>query len=131
MEHQFTTAQHCQLRGPMRIHGRAVVSGCCQARRAGRTVVASACAGLAQRGMEMYAMLRSVCVLGLAMVLAGVAAPSHAETVLITGANQGIGLEFARQYAARGWTVIASEIVWVWLPALALLLLAKFTFNRK
>jgi NAD(P)-dependent dehydrogenase (short-subunit alcohol dehydrogenase family) len=29
--------------------------------------------------------------------------------VLITGANQGIGLEFARQYAARGWTVIATH----------------------
>jgi NAD(P)-dependent dehydrogenase (short-subunit alcohol dehydrogenase family) len=26
-------------------------------------------------------------------------------TVLITGANRGIGLEFARQYAAEGWTV--------------------------
>lgn len=29
-------------------------------------------------------------------------------TVLITGANRGIGLEFARNYAARGWTVIAT-----------------------
>src|SRR3954447_26802915 len=29
-------------------------------------------------------------------------------TVLITGANRGIGLEFARQYAADGWTVIAA-----------------------
>lgn len=28
--------------------------------------------------------------------------------VLITGANRGIGLEFARQYAADGWTVIAT-----------------------
>lgn len=29
-------------------------------------------------------------------------------TVLISGANQGLGLEFARQYAADGWQVIAS-----------------------
>lgn len=29
-------------------------------------------------------------------------------TVLVTGANRGIGLELARQYAARGWTVIAT-----------------------
>ena len=35
--------------------------------------------------------------------------PVHAETVLITGSNQGIGFEFARQYAARGWTVIATH----------------------
>jgi len=29
-------------------------------------------------------------------------------TVLITGCSRGIGLEFARQYAAKGWQVIAS-----------------------
>lgn len=29
-------------------------------------------------------------------------------TVLVTGGNRGLGLEFARQYAARGWTVIAT-----------------------
>jgi NAD(P)-dependent dehydrogenase (short-subunit alcohol dehydrogenase family) len=31
----------------------------------------------------------------------------HTGTVLVTGANRGLGLEFARQYAADGWHVIA------------------------
>ena len=30
------------------------------------------------------------------------------HTVLITGANRGLGLEFARQYAAAGWNVIGT-----------------------
>jgi NAD(P)-dependent dehydrogenase (short-subunit alcohol dehydrogenase family) len=34
---------------------------------------------------------------------------SHAATVLITGANSGIGLELAQQYAEKGWTVIATH----------------------
>ena len=29
-------------------------------------------------------------------------------TVLITGANRGLGLEFVRQYAADGWEVVAT-----------------------
>jgi NAD(P)-dependent dehydrogenase (short-subunit alcohol dehydrogenase family) len=32
---------------------------------------------------------------------------NYQHTVLITGANRGIGLEFARQYASDGWQVIA------------------------
>lgn len=32
-----------------------------------------------------------------------------ADTVLITGSNRGIGLEFARQYAAADWRVIATH----------------------
>ena len=38
-----------------------------------------------------------------------VAAAANAETVLITGANSGIGLEFTKQYLARGWAVIATH----------------------
>jgi len=49
----------------------------------------------------------SFALLGVALVVTSERAT--ADTVLITGANQGIGLEFARQYAARGWTVIATH----------------------
>jgi NAD(P)-dependent dehydrogenase (short-subunit alcohol dehydrogenase family) len=35
-------------------------------------------------------------------------AAATAPTVLITGANRGIGLEFAKQYSAKGWRVIAT-----------------------
>ncbi|MBU2678092.1 MAG: SDR family oxidoreductase [Gammaproteobacteria bacterium] len=36
------------------------------------------------------------------------ATATDAPTVLITGANRGLGLEFARQYAADGWKVIGT-----------------------
>ena len=47
----------------------------------------------------------------LVVVVAVVAAPFvvNGETVLITGANSGLGLEFTKQYAAKGWTVIATH----------------------
>lgn len=45
----------------------------------------------------------------IAGMLAALPATAAADTVLITGANSGIGLEFARQYAAKGWTVIATH----------------------
>jgi len=45
----------------------------------------------------------------LACALASAPWPALAETVLITGANSGIGLEFAKEYAAKGWQVIATH----------------------
>ena len=35
--------------------------------------------------------------------------PGRADTVLITGSNSGIGLEFAKRYAAQGYKVIATH----------------------
>jgi NAD(P)-dependent dehydrogenase (short-subunit alcohol dehydrogenase family) len=39
---------------------------------------------------------------------AGLAAETAKPTVLITGANRGIGLELVRQYSARDWHIIAT-----------------------
>ena len=44
-----------------------------------------------------------------AAIAAFVATSADAKTVLITGSNSGIGLEFAKQYAAKGWDVIATH----------------------
>jgi NAD(P)-dependent dehydrogenase (short-subunit alcohol dehydrogenase family) len=44
----------------------------------------------------------------LAGTIAGMAAAAPAPTVLITGANRGIGLEYARQFAAKGFKVIGT-----------------------
>jgi NAD(P)-dependent dehydrogenase (short-subunit alcohol dehydrogenase family) len=43
------------------------------------------------------------------LVAIGASAAVLADTVLITGANSGLGLEFVKQYAEKGWTVIATH----------------------
>ena len=53
----------------------------------------------------------AIFVLGVAAATGQIAptrAADGAPTVLVTGANRGIGLEFVKQYAARGWRVIAT-----------------------
>lgn len=46
--------------------------------------------------------------LAMAVCTMTVQATATTPTVLVTGSNRGIGLELVRQYAARGWTVIAT-----------------------
>jgi NAD(P)-dependent dehydrogenase (short-subunit alcohol dehydrogenase family) len=53
--------------------------------------------------------LAALLVLVAGMIAATAPTTVRAETVLITGANSGIGLEFAKQYAEQGWTVIATH----------------------
>ncbi len=44
-----------------------------------------------------------------AAAIGALSSVASAETVFITGANSGLGLEFTKQYAAKGWTVIATH----------------------
>lgn len=52
--------------------------------------------------------LSQLVVIACLLVTAPIAAGDSSPTVFITGANRGIGLELTRQYAAKGWAVIAS-----------------------
>lgn len=46
--------------------------------------------------------------IGAALVCGLLAPAAQASTVLITGTNRGIGLELVKQYAEKGWDVIAT-----------------------
>jgi len=70
---------------------------------------------LPRKGIDRIRWLLVVPVSGLllAMLLPAVAQEASEDlpyipTVLITGANRGLGLEFTRQYVDRGWRVIAT-----------------------
>jgi len=53
-------------------------------------------------------LLITACVCVMNITWASTHSGEASPTVLITGSNRGIGLEFVRQYAARGWRVIAT-----------------------
>ena len=55
--------------------------------------------------------MRRLALLAALVVGAMTALPSAAlaATVMITGANSGIGLEFTKQYIAKGWTIIVTH----------------------
>lgn len=56
-------------------------------------------------------MFRKIAVCGVSLLLLTTSYLAHSSetgTVLITGANRGIGLELARQYADEGWQVIGT-----------------------
>jgi len=61
------------------------------------------------KSISNYRSLLCIALLTLPLINAQAAEFDDSQpTVLITGANRGLGLEFARQYAKSGWNVIAS-----------------------
>ena len=52
--------------------------------------------------------IAALCVLVMLMAAPVFAADEAQRTVLITGSNRGIGLEFVQQFAAREWNIIAT-----------------------
>lgn len=53
-------------------------------------------------------LILAAALLGAALPALGQTPATEQPTVLVTGSNRGIGLEFVRQYAAKGWFVIAT-----------------------
>jgi NAD(P)-dependent dehydrogenase (short-subunit alcohol dehydrogenase family) len=63
------------------------------------------------RGCQSYraqAVLTLLVMLVVPTLLVGAEHSDAPKTVLITGANRGLGLEFARQYSEAGWSVIGT-----------------------
>ncbi|MFW2405238.1 MAG: SDR family oxidoreductase [Gammaproteobacteria bacterium] len=58
--------------------------------------------------MNLFGKGTALLALVLLSSLANAALEAGKPTVMITGANRGIGLEFVRQYSERGWNVIAT-----------------------
>jgi NAD(P)-dependent dehydrogenase (short-subunit alcohol dehydrogenase family) len=57
--------------------------------------------------VALITLLLSIMV-GISIPVQAQTADAYTPTVLVTGANRGLGLEFVRQYAADGWKVIAT-----------------------
>jgi NAD(P)-dependent dehydrogenase (short-subunit alcohol dehydrogenase family) len=52
--------------------------------------------------------LLAIALTGISVTISGMTSAATPATVLITGANRGIGLEYARQFAAKGYKVIGT-----------------------
>lgn len=62
-----------------------------------------------RKSLSVLSLLGAALAVALVPSLASAALKPGAPTILITGANRGIGLELAKQYAAKGWNVIATS----------------------